>query len=174
MWVWASSVSWLVMDREAWRAAIHGVTKSWTWLSDWTEPWCSSVHVLQSCWDSERKELASKLWLQEEPGKGWGENSCQGLALLLLFMEKKRKSLSGYLPSPEISCKSPHPQTQTCTQVSNQTPGDQCTSNSCSPGHLRRQILLKGSQTSVNQSSLSKQKYIIINIHETYFTQFIL
>ena len=27
----------LVMDREAWRATVHGVTKSWTWLSDWTE-----------------------------------------------------------------------------------------------------------------------------------------
>ena len=27
----------LVMDREAWRASIHGVTKSQTWLSDWTE-----------------------------------------------------------------------------------------------------------------------------------------
>ena len=27
----------LVMDREAWRAVIHGVAKSWTWLSDWTE-----------------------------------------------------------------------------------------------------------------------------------------
>ena len=27
----------LVMDREPWRAAIHGVAKSWIWLSDWTE-----------------------------------------------------------------------------------------------------------------------------------------
>ena len=27
----------LVMDREAWRAAIHGITKSWTQLSDWTD-----------------------------------------------------------------------------------------------------------------------------------------
>ena len=27
----------LVMDREAWCAAVHGVTKCWTWLSDWTE-----------------------------------------------------------------------------------------------------------------------------------------
>ena len=26
-----------VMDREAWRAAVHGVAKSWTRLSDWTE-----------------------------------------------------------------------------------------------------------------------------------------
>ena len=27
----------LVRDKEAWRAAIHGVAKSWTRLSDWTE-----------------------------------------------------------------------------------------------------------------------------------------
>ena len=27
----------LLMDREAWHAAVHGITKSWTWLNHWTE-----------------------------------------------------------------------------------------------------------------------------------------
>ena len=33
----------MVMDREAWRAPIHGVTKSWTRLSDWTELNCLKI-----------------------------------------------------------------------------------------------------------------------------------
>ena len=32
-----SKLQELVMDREAWRAVIHGIAKSWTWLSNWTE-----------------------------------------------------------------------------------------------------------------------------------------
>ena len=56
-WVWASSGRWW-LDREAWHAAVHGVTKSQTWLSNWTATglyiyspwwwwwWCE---VTQSC-----------------------------------------------------------------------------------------------------------------------------
>ena len=37
-----SKLQELVMNREAWHAAVHRVTKSWTWLSYWTEGQCSS------------------------------------------------------------------------------------------------------------------------------------
>ena len=45
----------LVMDREAWLAAVHGVPKSWTQLSDWTELglWIlgNSVYLNSEHWD---------------------------------------------------------------------------------------------------------------------------
>ena len=37
-----SKLQELVINREAWHAAVHGVTKSWTRLSDWTELSCEA------------------------------------------------------------------------------------------------------------------------------------
>ena len=63
----------LVMDREAWRAAIHGIAKSWTWLSNWTElNWVSQSQELKNpnvkpatwpptLWSSWCQEMASAL-----------------------------------------------------------------------------------------------------------------
>ena len=53
----------MVMGREAWRAVIHGVAKSWTWLSDWTDwtelkPNKFSEVLLAQIW-GERKFQAS-------------------------------------------------------------------------------------------------------------------
>ena len=57
----------LVMDREAWRAAIHGVRKSWTPLSDWTE-----LNWEEQDWNADmnrepRRSKAQKYsyWLQD-------------------------------------------------------------------------------------------------------------
>ena len=41
----------LLMDREAWRASIHGVTKSGTWLSDWSDLIWFTLYERSSVWE---------------------------------------------------------------------------------------------------------------------------
>ena len=41
----------LVMDREAWHVAVHGVTKRWTRLGDWTEDSCNLSCEICLCFD---------------------------------------------------------------------------------------------------------------------------
>ena len=48
----------LVMDREAWRFAVHGVTKSWTQLNDWTElNWMEKVNHKQEQMGNVNREM---------------------------------------------------------------------------------------------------------------------
>ena len=70
----------LVMDREAYRAVVHGVEKSRTWLSNWTElnwssstnssvgPWSPARTDFVFLWISACKSSLSNLWLYKHPG----------------------------------------------------------------------------------------------------------
>ena len=101
----------LVMDREAWRAAIHGVAKSRTRLSDWTD-WLTVVTELCPTLMPPHGLLPTRLLCPWDfPGKNTGANchfllqgvfTTQGLNLHLLHWQVESLPLPGE-PSVQLS-----------------------------------------------------------------------
>ena len=95
-WVWVSS---LVMDREAWHAAVCGVTKSWTRLSDWMElivygasPVAQQERICLQCRRHGRHGFDP--WV----GKILWRRKWQSPPVFLPGKSQKQRSLAGYSP----------------------------------------------------------------------------
>ena len=82
----------LVMDREAWHAALHGVTKNRTWLSDWTELTEQCIHGQRQLLLHRKMGAKSPVLIRWHGGTLW-----QQVALLLysLYGKTLLTSLSG-------------------------------------------------------------------------------
>ena len=74
----------MVMDREAWRAVIHGVTKSQTRLSDWTE--LNKIIYVLTCMLA---ILLLGIYPKDIPPKIWNSHAQGWLFIAALFVTAK-------------------------------------------------------------------------------------
>ena len=66
-WTWLNKLQEMVKDREAWHTAVHGVTKRWTWLSNWKTT--TNQILLHSAWSS---RILSQFCLMNTWWMVWG------------------------------------------------------------------------------------------------------
>ena len=90
----------LVMDREAWRAVVHGVAKSQTWLSDWTELPADRSTVLNN---SFRYKLCYR-GIQSDSGSFKGVVSSQYLTFTVPRKAPSSCLLSQFLLANPMAC----------------------------------------------------------------------
>ena len=79
----------LIMDREAWRAAVHVVARSRTWLSDWTELITERGFLISPCYSLER--LMLKLKLQHFGHLMWRTDSLEKTLMLGKIGGRRRR-----------------------------------------------------------------------------------
>ena len=112
----------MVMDREAWHKAVHGVTKSWTWMSDWTTTTTTRQSLTKllntACWADMRlyktvwhcKDLRGHfciIWKETGQIQVWLQWSKAGHAVnwLLLDYESYRNKDSNGVSSRKVCCR---------------------------------------------------------------------
>ena len=86
-WVWARSRRWWRIGKPGMLHAVHGVTKSWTWFSDWTKQWqkFSSLFAerhLMWKW----RDRWPRLWREDYGNISWPQDKC-------FFLLKDRSGL---------------------------------------------------------------------------------
>ena len=98
----------LVIDREAWHAAVHGVAKSWTLLSDWSElNWRETIwwqrDFLRKVWIKISKyDSPNNLTLKQLNSETWSIMSSASAPGISLPHQKYPKEVHPWLMSPSL------------------------------------------------------------------------